>query len=180
MTVKSPDVVGGLRVRKARAGWEVIHEDSGLALFSGLLRLRAYAEQARDELLATGADFTQDKRVLSGQRDAGWRRVSALWTRRAGQARADYETGEQYSATVHYGNPPQSLEAAANYRRALAWARELAETTSDDNEARCVRAMVRAAVTEGRLADEDMTPVMRLVSEALHGRIRPWEGSRAA
>jgi hypothetical protein len=109
------ETAGGLTVRRdGQAGWTVSHAESGLYAVSGL-RQRRFAEQARDDFLASGVDFTRDKRAVFADRDR-WREPYQLWYQRARLAENHPETGEYYSTTVHYGSVPNSAQAAAEYR----------------------------------------------------------------
>ena len=84
----------GLGVEASRGGWAVIHERSGLRIVPGTLRLRQYAEDARDELYATGADFTQD--ALGEMEVRGVACVAQKWDGRSRQQGADPVTGDRY------------------------------------------------------------------------------------
>jgi hypothetical protein len=104
----------GLTVHRDGSGWTVCHAASGLYAVSRL-RQRRFAEQARDDFLATGVDFTRDKGAVYGDREL-WRAPYALWYQRARLAENDPATGEYYSASLHYGTVPNSARAAAEYR----------------------------------------------------------------
>lgn len=87
-----------LRVERGNKawGWAIIHSASGNTLLERGLRLRRFAEAARDELLATGVDWgkaadqlTEEDRLRSIDT---WRR----WTSRTRATHLDPETGEWY------------------------------------------------------------------------------------
>jgi hypothetical protein len=122
MAKKSPDEVGGLLVSKSnRGGWAVIHVASGLNAVC-YLRQRRFAEQARDELLATGTDFTQDKTAVQRER-ARWADVYYRWNQRVRQDGLDPITFEHYAAYSAYGDVIPSAARAAELaaKAMLAW-----------------------------------------------------------
>lgn len=91
---------GGLRVIWRRTGWAVEHAASpGLSAATGL-RQRQFAEQARDDLLATGVDFTRPAAEISRDH-ARWADVYYLWKVRAGAGSYDSTTYEYYGSRPH-------------------------------------------------------------------------------
>jgi hypothetical protein len=109
---------GGLRVIWRRTGWAVEHAATGLSAATGL-RQRRFAEQARDDLLATGTDFTRPAAEISRDR-ARWAPVYYLWKTRAGQESYDAATYEYYGSSVHAGTFVPSAGWAAAMRHATA------------------------------------------------------------
>jgi hypothetical protein len=105
---------GGLDVRQEATGWGVFHAASGLAAATGL-RQRRFAEQARDELLATGVDFTQDAAAVQAQR-ALWSPAYFRWLNRSRQFALDPETWEYYPKHSSYGQVIPSAKRAAELR----------------------------------------------------------------
>jgi hypothetical protein len=133
---REPETAGGLTVRKDHFSWRVLHAASGLTVVDGL-RMRRFADDARRDLLATGADFTGDARETVAQRDR-FAAVCALWLRRSRQDFTDPVTFEHYSWSTHYGHAPNSAakaaelrEQAAREREARDLARQLDEWESD-------------------------------------------------
>jgi hypothetical protein len=120
MSARAPEVAGGLAVTSLHGkgdAWYVVHAASGKSVFgSGYLRQRRFADQARADLLATGADFCQDARAVHGQRER-WAPVARVWTARGRQDEIDWRTGEHYSASTHYG---QVIPSAAHAKRLAA------------------------------------------------------------
>ena len=110
--------VRGLVVAQQGHGYAVTHAASGLAA-TPVLRQRRFAEQARDELLATGVDFTQAAGAISQGR-AQWAEVYHRWQQRARAVAYDSATGEYYSPHVSYGTFVPSAAWAQAYRDALA------------------------------------------------------------
>jgi hypothetical protein len=95
MAAKAP---AGLVVEKRNAsGWRVYHQASGLPVSStAYLRLKKFAVQFRDELYATGVDFTASTEAIQEARSVV-RPVIVKWERRVAQG-YDVQTGENYSS----------------------------------------------------------------------------------
>lgn len=110
-------VLGGLRIEQQNTGWVVVHDESGLGATPGL-RQRRFAEQARDDLLATGVDFTRDKQAVSADRKL-WAEVYWRWQQRAKQTSYDDTTFEYYSPDTKYGTFIPSAQWAAAMRAAV-------------------------------------------------------------
>jgi hypothetical protein len=109
--------IRGLEVAQHGAGWHVCHAASKLPA-TPVLRQRRFAEQARDELLATGVDFTRDAKAIGRDRDR-WAEAYRRWHARARQPAYDEKTGEYYSSHVSYGTFVPSAAWAQSYRDAL-------------------------------------------------------------
>jgi hypothetical protein len=113
-------VKGGLRVEKLAGGWAVLHEESQLPAVQ-YLRQRRFAEQARDELLATEVDFTMHKTVI--QLSAShWKDVAFLWRARThaqGEKLLDLDpvTFEYYPDSTRYGQFIPSAAQAEEMRK---------------------------------------------------------------
>jgi hypothetical protein len=109
---------GGLRVTRQGTGWAVVHAATPrLAAVTGL-RQRRFAEQARDDLLATGVDFTRDPGGISRDH-AAWADVYYQWRKRTAQESFDDSTGEYYRASCHYGTFIPSARWAQAWRTAI-------------------------------------------------------------
>jgi hypothetical protein len=110
--------VRGLVVHKHAHGYSVTHAGSGLPA-TPPLRQRRFAEEARDELLATGVDFTRDKRDVQLDRPQ-WREVYQRWQVRARLGSYDDTTFEYYSPHASYGTFIPSAAWAQAMREAVA------------------------------------------------------------
>lgn len=126
--MKYEAVKGGLRVAKLAGGYAVLHAESSLPAAQGL-RQRRFAEQARDELLATGVDFTLSSRAVQAERKR-WEDVYYRWYNRThvlGDALEDLdpETFEYYPDSTRYGQFIPSEVQAAEMRQLAEVIREL-------------------------------------------------------
>jgi hypothetical protein len=110
--------VRGLVVDRHGRSYSVTHAGSGLPA-TPPLRQRRFAEEARTELLATGTDFTADRRAVSDSR-AQWREVYQRWQVRARQGSYDDTTFEYYSPHASYGTFVPSAAWAQAMRDAVA------------------------------------------------------------
>jgi hypothetical protein len=104
----------GLIVSEQGHSWGVYHAGSQLQVVTGF-RQRRFAEQARDDLLATGTDFTADAEAVTADR-ARWVSTAQLWVIRARQDHVDPVTFEHYSWSTHYGQIIPSAAQAAAWR----------------------------------------------------------------
>jgi hypothetical protein len=92
----------GLEIRKVRTGWKVVQASSGLPVIAYGLRLRRQAMEFRDELYATGADFTAPGMpggiagMKVGRLARKWHNRT-LWTQKGTGCPPDPKTGEWYS-----------------------------------------------------------------------------------
>jgi hypothetical protein len=122
MTSKFEVTVHGLTVEKTAAGWQVIHAESGVPAWgSGALRQRRFAIEAREELLATGADFTRPRSELAGRGDRkAIQAVLDRWRARTRRAAFDAATFEYYSEYIPWGAFVPSAAWAAAMRDAVA------------------------------------------------------------
>jgi hypothetical protein len=125
--VKYEAIKGGLRVAKIPGGYAVLHEDSKLPAIQ-YLRQRRFAEQARTELLATGVDFTKDKRIVQAARER-WQEVYYRWYNRThalgdNVPGLDPETFEHYPESTSYSQLIPSAAQAAEMRDLAAMLRE--------------------------------------------------------
>ena len=116
--MKYERTVRGLTVDENVHGWRVTHADSGLEAVSGL-RQRRSAEQARDELLATGVDFTASSQEIQTRRKE-WSEIYFRWQARVSQVCFDDTTFEYYSRSCSYGTFIPSASWAAAMRHAIA------------------------------------------------------------
>jgi hypothetical protein len=112
------NVKDGLVVQQWYRSWGVYHEKSGLPAVEGL-RQRRFAEEARDELLATGVDFTADVKAVRAANEQ-WKPVYYEWRERARAKVFDRTTGEYYGTDISYGTFVPSAKWAAAYRAAIA------------------------------------------------------------
>jgi hypothetical protein len=114
---KDPDVEGGLEVRQRNHAWYVLHAGSGKEV-AGSLRQKRFAQQARADFLATGADFTAGREEIRGQMEL-WVPAARLWRARSHQDHVDMVTGEHYSWSTHYGQVIPSRVQAGRISRAM-------------------------------------------------------------
>lgn len=95
------NVKDGLVVQQWYRSWGVYHEKSGSPAVKGL-RQRRFAEEARDELLATGVDFTADVKAVQAANEQ-WKPLYYEWRERARAKVFDRTTGEYYGTGISYG-----------------------------------------------------------------------------
>jgi cytochrome c553 len=120
----------GLTIEKQHHAWRVYHAASGLDVVGGL-RLRRFAEEARDDFLSLDIDWTEDKASVSLQGEA-WHETYRTWYNRARQTDLDPVTFEYYSWTSSYGQEIPSAARAAEYREAARLAAEEVDRPGDE------------------------------------------------
>ncbi len=152
---------GGLRVVQHDSGsWAVVHAATPELSAAAGLRQRRFAEEARDDFLATGVDFTRPAREISRDH-ARWADVYYKWQRRARSTSCDDTTFEYYGGRVHYGAFIPSARWAAAMRAACAH-----ETSSHAEVSRLLNEGNRAFDAADRLAEQRERAVRALANMA--------------